>query len=104
MRFIKNTQTKTVRASGAISRLLPWNVSLTELSTISTTISIAAWNFVGFSVDDFRATRQKRNVKVTPRNSDQNIESTLIAHMLPAHSFQTQSPASFLQTWRFCRW
>src|SRR5210317_441070 len=104
MRFIRNTQTKIVRPSGAMRLLLPWKVSLTELSTNSTMISTNAWNLVGLPAELFLATRQNVKQKISPRSTDQNIESTLIAIGLPAQWFQIHSPVSFLQTWRFCRW
>src|SRR5210317_1363750 len=103
MRFIRNTQTKIVRPSGAIRLLLPWNVSLTLESTNSTIISTSAWNFVGLPAELFLATRQNRKQNNRPNDTDQNIESTLIVIGLPAHWFHTHAPASSLQTCRFCR-
>ena len=85
IRFIRNTQTKIVRPSGAISRLLPWNVSLTLESTKSTIISTASWVLLGTPDVAFFATRPKIQMNNRPRNTDQNIESTLIAIGLPAH-------------------
>jgi len=93
-----------VMANGAIRRLLPWNVSLTELSTKSTIISTTAWNLPGLPDDDFFAALRNSVMKTRPSNSDQNIESTLIAIGLPAQWFHTHSPLSALQTWRFCKW
>ena len=58
MRFMRKTQTKIVRPNGAISRLLPWNVSLTLLSTNSTMISTSAWNLLGLPDELFLAARK----------------------------------------------
>ena len=110
MRFIRNTQTNIVRPSGAIKRLLPWKVSFTLLSTNSTMISTSAWSLVGLPADVFFATPRNRVTKIKPRNTDQNIESTLIAIGLPEQMsaafwpmFITHSPLSTLQAWRFWR-
>ena len=98
IRFMKNTQTKIVSPSGAISRLLPWKVSLTLLSTKSTIISTASWVLLGTPDVAFFATRPNIQTNRSPRNTDQNIESTLIAIGLPAQWFQIHSPVSDLQT------
>ena len=103
MKFIRNTQTKMVRASGAIRLLFPWKVSLTLPSTKSTTISTNACSLPGVPADAFLAALPNTHANISPRKTDQNIESTLIAIGLPAHWFHTHSPASFLHTWRFCR-
>ena len=79
IRFIRNTQTNTVSASGAISLLVPWKVSLTLVSMKSTTISTKACIFVGVPAEALRAALPNSQTKIRPRNSDQNMESTLIA-------------------------
>ena len=85
MRFIRKTQTKIVRPNGAMSRLLPWKVSLTLPSTNPTMISTAAWNLLGFPDELFLAARLNSVMNTTPSNIDQNIESTFIVIGLPAH-------------------
>src|SRR4249919_405134 len=103
--FIRNIQTKSVIASGAITRLLAgWlKVSRTLWSTKPTTISTMVWSLPGTPVVAFLATRLNRNVSTKPSRIANTIESTLIAKKLPWHSFQTQAP-SFLQTVKFWRW
>ncbi len=47
MALNRNTQLKMVSASGAISLVVPWNVSLTCVSTNSTSSSTKPMNPVG---------------------------------------------------------
>src|SRR5688572_13674635 len=103
--FIRKIQTKSVSASGAMTRLLGgWlNVSLTLRSTNPTVISTSVWSWLGTPVVAFLATRLKTNTRMKPSRIAKNIESTFSAQKLPWHSFQTQAP-SFLQTVRFWRW
>src|SRR5690606_1010413 len=103
MRFIRNNQTKIVRASGAISLLLPWKVSRTLESTKSTRISMAACSLPGVPEVAFFATRPNSHTKTTPSTSEKIIESTFTVIAVLAQSFQIHCPST-RQTCRFCRW
>ncbi|MNH35513.1 hypothetical protein D3C79_962050 [compost metagenome] len=76
--FIRNTQTNTVSASGAITLLLPWYMSRTLLSTNPTTNSTAVCSLPGTPLVAFLATLRKITRKSAPRTTEKNIESMLI--------------------------
>ena len=61
----------------------------------------ATWSACWSTICGQRARTEKQ--KVRPSNTDQNIESTLIAIGLPAHWFQPHSPLASLHTCRFCK-
>ena len=101
MVFISRIQTKSVSASGAMTRLCGgWlKVSPTLRSTNPTVISTSVWILVGMPAEAFFATRLKIAMRTMPRTTETTIESTFTAQKLPWHSFQTHSP-SCLQTVR----
>ncbi len=79
MMFIRSTQTKMVRPSGAIILFSWWNMLLTLSSTNSTTISTMFCRPPGTPVVGFFATLRKKNKNRKPRTTEKPSVSTLTA-------------------------
>jgi len=77
MAFIRKIQTNTVSASGEMNLRLwaLWILALAWLSTISTSISTAAWKRPGTPAVALRAASQSTNNPMMPTVSETMTES-----------------------------
>ena len=87
MKFMRKTSAKMVIASGAISFDLPWKVSLTVPSTISTRISTAACSLPGTPLVARRATMQNGSTNSSASATVKNTLSAWIAWNWPGLPF-----------------
>ncbi|MNF92598.1 hypothetical protein D3C85_1191320 [compost metagenome] len=85
MAFIRNTQTKIVSASGAITGLRPWKLSFTLPSTKPISTSTKFCKAPGCPEVAFFAAMRKSNTKIRPSATDQPRVST----------WKAQKPISF---------
>src|SRR5476649_3031442 len=94
--FMSATHTKTVRASGAMKRRLPWTIDFDWSSTISTSISIAHWKRPGTPDVALRAAKPRIRMVARPQRIDQNNVSR----------FQTWISKIDVceEVERFCKW
>ena len=98
MAFIRKIQTNTVSASGATSLRL-WALCTMPLaweSTISTSISTAAWKRPGTPEVALRAASHSSQQPSTPSAKEKNTESRLTT--------EKSTTADCLPVCRCCRW